>query len=91
MKLHYNRGNGQFTVRNHKRTIEAATPKRITLPSVWMMPLGEIVTLAPMVHVIIPRGKLVEAKETRKRPHVKVVVAKCPLWSLLVERIKEVF
>lgn len=91
MKLHYNRGNGQFTVRNHKRTIEAATPKRITLPSVWRMPLGDIVTLAPMVHVIITRGKMLKAKQLRQRPHVPVVVAKYPLWHLLVARIKEVF
>lgn len=90
MKLHYNRGNGQFTVRNHKRTIEAATPKRITLPSVWRMPLGDIVTLAPMVHVIVTRGKMLKAKQLRQRPHVPVVVAKYPLWHLLVARIKEV-
>lgn len=91
MRLHYNRGNGQFTVRNHNRVIVAHTSKRITLPSVWRMPLGDIITVAPMVHVIITRGQLVEAKETRKRPHVKVVVAKWPLWSLLVARLKEVF
>ena len=90
MKLHYNRGNGQFTVRNHKRTIEAATAKRITLPSIWRMPLGDIVTLAPMVHVIVTRGKMLKAKQLRQRPHVPVVVAKYPLWYLLVARIKEV-
>lgn len=90
MKLHYNLGNGQFTVRNHKRTIEAATAKRITLPSIWRMPLGDIVTLAPMVHVIVTRGKMLKAKQLRQRPHVPVVVAKYPLWHLLVARIKEV-
>lgn len=90
MKLHYNNGNGQFTVRNHNRTIEAATGKHITLPSFWRMPLGDVITLAPMVHVIVTRGKLLKAKQLRKRPEVPVVVTKFPMWHLLVARIKEV-
>lgn len=90
MKLHYNRGNGQFTIRNDHRNIAASTAKRITMPSIWRMPLGDIVTLAPMVHVIVTRGKMLKAKQLRQRPHVPVVVAKHPLWHLLVARIKEV-
>lgn len=91
MKLHFNKSNKQFTIRNETRMVESYTRKRVELPSVWRMPLGDIVTLAPMVHVIVTRGKLVEASTKYTRPELKVVVTKWPLWSLLVARLKEVF
>lgn len=90
MKLHYNKSNKQFTIRNETRLVESYTRKRVELPSVWWMPLGDVVTLAPMVHVIVTRGKLVEASTRYNRPELKVVVSKFPLWHLLVARIKEV-
>lgn len=91
MKLHYNKSNKQFTIRNETRLVESYTRKRVELPSIWRMPLGDVVTLAPMVHVIVTRGKLVEASTEYNRPELKVVVSKFPLWHLMVARFKEVF
>lgn len=90
MKLHFNKSNKQFTIRNETRMVESYTRKRVELPPTWQKPLGDIVTLAPMVHVIVTRGNLVEASTKYTRPDLKVVVTKFPLWHLLIARIKEV-
>lgn len=91
MKLHYNRSNKQFSIRNKTRLVESYTRKRMDLPSIFRMPLGDTLELSPSVHVVITRGKLLEARDKHSRPELAVVVTKCPLWHLLKERIKEIF
>lgn len=91
MKLHYNRSNKQFSIRNGTRLVESYTCKRVDLPSILRMPLGDTVALSPTVHVVVTRGKLIEARDKHYRPELIVVVTKFPLWHLLKERIKEIF
>lgn len=91
MRLQYNKSSKQFTIRDETRTVESYTRKLVELPPIWLMPIGDVVPLAPMVHVIVTRGKLIEASTKYTRPELKVVVSRFPLWHLLVARIKEVF
>lgn len=84
-RLHYHKGNKQFTVRRTDRSIVCASEQRAKLPL-----LGSTICLAPRVHIIITTGDFKKAID-KKRPVLSVAVTRFPFIRLLIERVKEVF
>lgn len=85
MKLHFNRANGIFSVRRYDRSTVAASERHGKIPK-WF---GDVVELAPSVHILITVGSYVLASEG-KRPALPVVVTKWPRIKLAIARIKEI-
>lgn len=84
-RLHYNKSLENFTVRRSDRSIVCASERRAKLPLI-----GDTVSLAPRVHIIITKGDYKKAM-TKSRPVLSVAVTSFPFIRLLIERIKEVF
>lgn len=85
LRLHYNKGNGIFTVRKLDRSILCASERRAKLPI-----LGSTIPLGKHVHIIITTGVFQQAI-AKKRPVLSVAKTRFPFIKLLIERIKEVF
>ncbi|QEQ94738.1 hypothetical protein pEp_SNUABM10_00042 [Erwinia phage pEp_SNUABM_10] len=85
IRLHHNKSNGIFTIRNKSRAIVSASEKHPVIPFI-----GDTVELSPLVHGVITRGLYLEAK-TGSRPFVPVVVTRFPFVRLVIARVKEVF
>lgn len=84
-RLHFNKGNGIFSVRRSDRSIVCASERRAKLPLI-----GDTVPLAPRVHIVITRGNFEKAM-TKSRPVLSVAVTRFPFIRLLIERVKELF
>lgn len=86
LRLHFNKSNGIYSVRNAGRSLVKATEKHAVIPKV----LGATIELAPRVHAVITTGLFKEAT-TGSRPFIPVLVTRFPKVRLVIECIKEVF
>lgn len=84
-RLHFNKSLKNFTIRRADRSIVGASERGANVPFI-----GDTVSLAPRVHIIITRGDFVKAMD-KKRPVLSVAVTRFPFIRLLIERFKEVF
>lgn len=84
IRLHFNKSNGIFSLRNVSRAIVSASEKHAKVPFI-----GNTVELSPVVHAVITKGLFVEAQKGT-RPFVPVIVTKWPTVRLVIARIKEV-
>lgn len=84
MKLHFNKSNGIFSIRRPDRSTVRTSERHAKIPRI-----GDVVPLAPSVHILVTKGSYVLASEG-KRPALPVVVTKWPRLRLFILRIKEV-
>ena len=84
MRLHFNKSNGIFSVRREDRSILSASKRNAKIPFI-----GDSVSLAPRVHLLITRGEFEEAT-LGSRPFLTAVVTRFPKVRLTIKRIKEI-
>lgn len=84
-RLHFNSGNGIFTVRRVDRSIVAASERRGKLPLI-----GDIVSVAPRVHILVSAKDFSRAMN-KERPVLSVAVTRFPKVRLFFKWLKEVF
>lgn len=84
MRLHFNKSNGIFSVRRVDRNTLCASEKHGKIPLI-----GDVVSLAPRVHLLITRGEYEQAT-SGSRPFLTAVVTRFPKVRLFIKRIKEV-
>lgn len=84
LRLHFNKSNGIFSIRREDRSTLSASERRAKIPFV-----GDVVSLAPRVHLLITRGAFEEAT-LGSRPFLPTVVTRFPKVRLIIKRIKEI-
>lgn len=84
-RLHFNSGNGIFSVRRIDRSTVAASERNGKLPLI-----GDTVPLAPRVHVLVTAQDYSRAMN-KERPVLSVVVTRFPKVRLFFKWLKEVF
>lgn len=84
MRLHFNKSNGIFSVRREDRSTLSASERNAKIPFI-----GDVVSLAPRVHLLITRGEFEEATKG-SRPFLTAEVTRFPKVRLFIKRIKEV-
>lgn len=84
-RLHYNKGNGIFSVRRLDRSTVAASERHGRIPRI-----GDTVELSPRVHLLVTRYDYLKAKD-HKRPVLSVAVTRFPFIRLFFKWLKETF
>ena len=84
MRLHFNKSNGIFSIRRDDRSTLSASERHAKIPFI-----GDVVSLAPRVHLLITRGEF-EKATLGSRPFLTAVVTRFPKVRLFIKRIKEI-